>query len=229
MTMQSPGKAKIAGIALLGVAAVALVFGVVSAAGGGSDTTTAAQASQTRQHQGQAPNGGKPGQAPNGDKPKPGNGAPPANQPPQQQPGAGGQGQPGGQGQQGEKTTKVIQPPNPEQVQQEQQAGQGGNQVQMAGVDKSAPVRVYNNSTIKHLADKAANALRGDGFNVVQVGNYPNGVIPATTVYYRPGSNEQGTAEAAAKKIGAKAEPRFPGLQQASPGVVVIVTQDYQN
>lgn len=237
--MNQTPKAKLAGIALLGVAAVAGVFGVVSVAGGGSDTTTAADATQTKQHEGQPPQHGK----------GPGNNGPGKQQPGQQKPGGpnggsggpggpnGGAGQPGDQGGQnsggsgGAKETKVIQPPSP-QEQNQQPANNGAesggdNQVQLAGSDKSAPVRVYNNSTIKGLADQAANKLRGAGFNVTQVGNYPQGKIPSSTVYYREGTEEQGTAEAIAKQVGVKAEPRFLGLRQSSPGVIMIVTQDF--
>jgi hypothetical protein len=57
---------------------------------------------------------------------------------------------------------------------------------------------VYNNSTIKGLAAKAADDLRADGWNVTEVGNYPYGVIRTTSVYYRPGTEEEAAARAIA-------------------------------
>ena len=52
------------------------------------------------------------------------------------------------------------------------------------------PVRVYNNSTITGLATRAASEFRADGWQVGQVANYSAGVIPTSTVYYRPGTAE---------------------------------------
>ncbi len=65
------------------------------------------------------------------------------------------------------------------------------------------------------------------GWNVVEVGNYPYGIIPTSTVYYRPGTAEQGAADAAARQLGIRSEPRFPGIQQASPGLIVIATNNW--
>ena len=90
------------------------------------------------------------------------------------------------------------------------------------------PVRVYNNSTITGLAAKAAADFRAAGWNVVSVDNYPYGVIPTTTAYYTPGTDEETAAKALATEFGMKAEPRFDGIKNSSPGVIVIVTNDYQ-
>ena len=46
-------------------------------------------------------------------------------------------------------------------------------------------------------------------------------------MYYRPGSGEQGAAEALAADFGIRAEPRFPGIAGASPGVIVIATNNW--
>lgn len=94
---------------------------------------------------------------------------------------------------------------------------------------KSVPVRVYNNSKIKGLAKKAAEDLRADGWQVTEVANYPYGTIPTTTVYYRPGTDEEAAAKSIAADFGMKAEPRFEGIQNAPAGVIVIVTNDYQD
>jgi hypothetical protein len=89
-------------------------------------------------------------------------------------------------------------------------------------------VRVLNNSTIRGLAARAADDFRAQGWNVVEVSNYSAGIIPVTTAYYRPGTDEETAAKALAAEFGMRAEPRFEGIQQAAPGVIVIVTNNYQ-
>jgi hypothetical protein len=101
-------------------------------------------------------------------------------------------------------------------------AGGGGTTVV-----KSA-VRVYNNSTVTGLATRAADDFRNDGWTVDAVANYPSGTIPTSTVYYRPGTSEQAAAQAMGSAFGMRVEPRFVGLDDASPGLIVIVTNDYQ-
>ena len=88
-------------------------------------------------------------------------------------------------------------------------------------------VRVYNNSTIRGLAARAADDLTAAGWTVVEVGNYPQGIIPTTTVYYPEGGQEQAIAEAIGAEFGMRVEPRFPGIEDAAPGVIVIITNDY--
>jgi hypothetical protein len=85
---------------------------------------------------------------------------------------------------------------------------------------------VLNNSTISGLADRAADDFRGSGWNVTEVGNH-QGRIPVTTVYYRPGTAEEAQAKELAQQFGIRAEPRFEGIQAASPGIIVIVTKEY--
>lgn len=89
------------------------------------------------------------------------------------------------------------------------------------------PVRVYNNSLIEGLANKAANDFRGAGWLVVEVSNYSGGTIPTSTVYYRPGTNEEAAARTLGNQFDLRVEPRFPGIAEASPGLIVIVTNDY--
>lgn len=95
------------------------------------------------------------------------------------------------------------------------------------GPDRSQPVRVYNNSNIKGLADAAATDLRGVGWQVTEVGNYPGGVIATTTVYYRPGTPEEAAAKEMAKEFAIRSEARFQGIQDSPPGIIVIVTREY--
>jgi hypothetical protein len=87
--------------------------------------------------------------------------------------------------------------------------------------------RVYNNSTIHGLAARAATDLRAAGWPVVEVSNYAGGRIPTTTVYYQESTDQRAIAEAIGAKFGMRVEPRFPGIADASPGVIVIVTNDY--
>ena len=100
-------------------------------------------------------------------------------------------------------------------------AGGGGTSV------TQVPLRVYNNSTISGLATRAADDFRRAGWPIDEVGNYPHGIIPTTTVYYRPGTDEEAPAKALAERFGMRANPRFEGLQHATPGIMVIVTSDY--
>jgi hypothetical protein len=106
------------------------------------------------------------------------------------------------------------------------QPGQPGDQ--QAG-NKWVTVRVFNNSLIKDLAQRAAADFRGSGWTVNEVGNYSQGTIPTTTAFYRPGTDEEAAAKQLAQEFGIKAEPRFPGIESASPGVIVIVTKEYES
>ena len=92
---------------------------------------------------------------------------------------------------------------------------------------QSVPVRVYNNGTIKGLAQQAADDLRGAGWNVDSVGNYSQGIIATTTVYFRPGTNEEAAANSLGQAFHMRVMPRFDGIQSADPGVIVIITDDY--
>jgi hypothetical protein len=209
-TPGQPSKGKIAGLSLLGVAAVAGVIGVVTATTGGDTSQNAAQTS-TSQTATAAPGGGAPAPAPASKSPAapaPGGAASSSQAAPPAKPGA--------------PTTKVVEAPV------EQPAQQANQQPKSAGEAKSADVRVYNNGTVKGMANQAADRIRGDGYKVVQVGNYPNGKVPRTTVYFRPGTDEQATANSLAKDLGVRAEPRFSGIEKASPGVIVIITDDYK-
>ncbi|RSM39444.1 LytR family transcriptional regulator [Amycolatopsis balhimycina DSM 5908] len=103
--------------------------------------------------------------------------------------------------------------------------GQPGGDQQAS--NKWVTVRVYNNSLIEGLAARAADDFTRAGWNVTEKKGYPYGTIPATTAYYRPGTDEEAAAKQLAQEFGFKAEPRFEGIQDASPGVIVIVTKDY--
>ncbi|HEX3787706.1 MAG TPA: LytR C-terminal domain-containing protein [Pseudonocardiaceae bacterium] len=89
-------------------------------------------------------------------------------------------------------------------------------------------VRVYNNGTIKGLAAAATADFTQAGFDVVETGNYSQGSIPTSTVYYTSLPGEQATATALGQQFGMRVQPRFPGIAYASPGVIVIVTNDFK-
>jgi hypothetical protein len=90
-------------------------------------------------------------------------------------------------------------------------------------------VRVYNNGTIRGLAARAARDLTAAGWTVVEVGNYARGVIPTTTVYYQQGTDQSADAQALGARFRIRVEPRFPGIANVGPGLVVIVTNDYES
>lgn len=96
-----------------------------------------------------------------------------------------------------------------------------------SAVDPTAfAVRVYNNSTVEGLAARVAEELTGDGWTVDHVANYDEGVIPTTTVYYTEVDGEKAAAEELADRLGVRAEPRFDGIADAPPGLIVILTSD---
>ncbi|GAA3247135.1 hypothetical protein GCM10017691_55980 [Pseudonocardia petroleophila] len=89
------------------------------------------------------------------------------------------------------------------------------------------PLRVYNNSTIPGLAARGAADFESAGWTVTDTGGY-NGLIPTSTVYYREGTAERDAAEFLGNAFGLRVEPRFDGIQDSTPGVIVILTRDYQ-
>ncbi|MGW6447780.1 LytR C-terminal domain-containing protein [Lentzea sp. NPDC055074] len=189
----SPSRpAKAAGFALLGVAAVALIIGVVSLFGGGSDTPPSAEGSSTAPPpQTSAGSPTAPTEASSTQPPAATTTAPPATTP---------------------SSTSAAVPPPP---------------VTQPGAAK-VPVRVYNNSTITGLASKASDAVRSNGWTVADTGNYSQGTIPTTTVYYRPGTDEEASAKELAEVLRARVEPRFDGIEKAPTGIILIVTNDFQ-
>jgi LytR cell envelope-related transcriptional attenuator len=198
MTSSSrPSPGKVAGFLLLGIAAVALVIGLVTAVGG--NQTSRAGDGVPRPGGGQSAGSSASGSATSSSAPASSRSHPSQSRPSESRP----------QG----ATTKVVPPP-------------GGGQARNTA-NHSAPVRVYNNSTIKGLAARATADFRAAGYNVVEVGNYPQGVIPASTVYWGSGSGEKATARSLAKEFGMRAAPRFPGIAKASHGVIAIVTNNF--
>ncbi|ANZ36667.1 hypothetical protein BBK82_11910 [Lentzea guizhouensis] len=197
----SPSRpAKAAGFALLGVAAVAVVIGVVSLFGGSDDTppsaggTTTTPPPQEQTTSASASTSGSAEQPPQSTSaPASSTAQPSATTPP-----------PAG-------TTTAPAPPP----------------VAQPGAPKS-PVRVYNNSTIAGLAARASDEVKANGWQVAETGNYSGGTIPTTTVYFRPGTDEEASAKELGTVLKARVEPRFNGIDHAAPGIILIVTNDYR-
>ncbi|MFE3172283.1 LytR C-terminal domain-containing protein [Amycolatopsis sp. NPDC059090] len=203
---------KAAGVALIGIAVVAAVIGgvtVLNTSGdqnagpstSGEPTAPGGSSSAPEQSSSAAPSSAPPS--------SPSSSAPASSSAASSAPASGQPGQPGGQPGQ--------QPGQPGQAGPDQQAS-----------NKWVTLRVYNNSLVKHLAEQAAADFRNSGWNVAEVGNYAQGNIPATTAYFRPGTDEEAAAKQLAKEFGFQAQPRFDGIQNSSPGVIVIITKDYQ-
>jgi hypothetical protein len=57
-------------------------------------------------------------------------------------------------------------------------------------VDRTAPVSVLNNTTIRGLATTFSNRVRQAGWTVAAVGNW-RGSVPGNTVYYPPGRQDE--------------------------------------
>lgn len=195
--MSRPMKA--AGVVLVGVAIVAAVIGGITALSGGNGSNEAGPSGTSTQP---GTSGGPSASATSPTAtPSPSTPASPT-APPTGQPTSPPPGQPTS--------------PGPGQPGGDQQAS-----------NKWVTVRVYNNSLIEHLAARAADDFRKAGWNVTEFKGYPYGTIPTTTAYYRPGTDEEAAAKQLAQEFGFKAEPRFDGIKDASPGVIVIVTKDY--
>jgi hypothetical protein len=92
-----------------------------------------------------------------------------------------------------------------------------------------SPLRVYNNSLITGLAAQAADDFRAAGWTVTEIGGFPGSTIPTSTAYYRPGTEEEAAAQEIGRAFNMRVEPRFPAIEQATPGVIVIVTREYHS
>ncbi|MGX7825568.1 LytR C-terminal domain-containing protein [Actinokineospora sp. 24-640] len=200
MTTEPMRPARIAGLALLGVAAVATVLGVVTLLGGDGDNQ-AGQPTPPASTSPAGPSGGTTtGQTSISGPPTTTAPTVPATTTTKAAP-TSATGRPG--------TTAPSAPG-------------GGDQ----GSFKEQPVRVYNNSNIKGLADRAGEDLAAAGWDVVEVGNH-QGLVPVTTVYFRPGTPEEAAARELGRTFKIRVEPRFDGIADSSPGLIVIITKEY--
>lgn len=247
----SASRMRIAGIVLLAIAGVAVVVGLISLAGGSSEPTSptaaptsvpapapAAPAPATPEvplpgatgttppapgAPGLAPapgtpGGPLPGLAPGGTTGQPGAADP-----------WGGAGQPGGAGSNGAPPVAAAPIVPPSDGGSDGGGGSGGGSGGSGGGSGSAgpvrtevPVHVLNNSLIRGLAERAAEQIRARGWNVVQVGNLPNQLVPSSVVYYRPGSGDEGAARALASEFGIRVE----GIANTR-GLTVVTTSNW--
>ncbi|MBC6447162.1 LytR C-terminal domain-containing protein [Actinokineospora xionganensis] len=191
-----PGK--IAGLVLIGVAAVSTVLGVVTLLGGNGDSEAGQQPESSAPAASQ-PSVTPPSTSESSPGQTPSSAAPTTTTPPVT-------------------TTAVPTSAGP---------GAGPGQPGTPST-KDQPVRVYNNSTVADLASKARDDLAAHGWNVVETGNYSQGIIPTTTVYFVPGTAEEAAARALAAEFGIRSEPRFEGIKDSRPGLILIVTKDYR-
>src|SRR5690606_11017515 len=81
-----------------------------------------------------------------------------------------------------------------------------------------------NNSTVAGLAAQTASFLEDEGFAISETGNYSEGLLTSTAVYYGTTPGEQQVATEVAEALGVSAQPRFEGIRNAPAGVIVIVT-----
>ena len=56
------------------------------------------------------------------------------------------------------------------------------------GADEPARLHVLNNSTVPNLANDVATTLDGQGYDVGEVGNLADQILPENTVYFQPGN-----------------------------------------
>ncbi|NUL44255.1 LytR C-terminal domain-containing protein [Cellulosimicrobium funkei] len=85
--------------------------------------------------------------------------------------------------------------------------------------DTSAPVEVYNASSIGGLAGRVSGGLSSDGFTVAGTGNWQGFPVSGSAVYY---SQNETTAQAVAAQLG------LPLVYEARvPGVTVVLSSDY--
>ncbi|QFZ16435.1 LytR C-terminal domain-containing protein [Saccharothrix syringae] len=197
--------ARAAGYVLLGLAAVALVIGVISLFGGGSDDQPPAAQTTATSTPGSDTQSSAP---PSETTPATSQGEPTTTQPPQ--------------------APTTTPAPTGAPTTPGTPAGQGTADTPPPPVAPKPPVRVYNNGTIAGLAADASNDVRRGGWEVVDTANYSQGTIPTTTVYFRPGTDEEASARQLAQFLNARVEPRFNGIQAAHAGIIVIVTNDYK-
>ncbi|MEO7196332.1 MAG: LytR C-terminal domain-containing protein [Pseudonocardiaceae bacterium] len=123
----------------------------------------------------------------------------------------------------------AVSPLSPSDAAESAPAGAQGSGQASPAVTSHGQVRVYNNSTIRGLAARAARDLTAAGWTVVEVGNYARGTIPTTTTYYQDSADQRADAAALGNQFGMRVEPRFPGIASVGPGLIVIVTNDYRS
>lgn len=92
---------------------------------------------------------------------------------------------------------------------------------------RDAPIAVWNNSLIQGLAGRVGDTLRGEGWDISEVGNFAADTLPHSAAFFTPGNAaEERVARSVAAQLGIAAEPRPESLRDAPAGVVLILTED---
>ena len=245
-----PSPLRVGGIALLGVAIVAAIIGLATLATNGFPQANPTAAPSAVPSSPAAPDATPPGALPTVDSgvpvpsfPPPAEGTGDPVPAPGEAPAPGASGVPGAPGAPapgpgGAPAPPPVAAPAPGGNGAGNGGGSGGTADGGSGTSDrlasgsgataaGAPLRVYNNSRIEGLAARAAEDFRRAGWVVTDISAYGDGIIPITTVYYRPGTDEEAPARALATQFGLRVEARFDGIKDASPGIIVIVTREY--
>lgn len=122
---------------------------------------------------------------------------------------------------------------NPEQAATPEQAANPEQPEQPANnIQAEAPklVNVLNNSTIQGLAADVSVQLESEGYQLGEVGNFADEILPETTVFFPAGdAAAEAEARALADKLGGVARENIPSLPQAATAqrslTVVLVNQ----
>lgn len=99
-----------------------------------------------------------------------------------------------------------------------------------AGAEEPGRLNVINNSVVPNLAADVADRLRADGFDVGEVGNMADHILPETTVFFQPGNADAETrARELAERVGGVARAYEGFLPENTDGrndlTLVLVNQ----
>lgn len=85
-------------------------------------------------------------------------------------------------------------------------------------------VHVLNNSMVQGLANDVADQLKGRGYELGEVGNYAEGVVPENTVYFTPSTpGAEQAARELADSVGGVAVARVDNLPEETRDANSIV------
>lgn len=99
-----------------------------------------------------------------------------------------------------------------------------------APADEPSRLNVINNSTVPNLAADVADRMRADGYEVGEVGNLADHILPENTVFFQPGNAEaEQRARELAERVGGVAREYEGFLPENTDGrndlTLVLVNQ----
>ncbi|NLP40075.1 MAG: LytR C-terminal domain-containing protein [Corynebacterium pollutisoli] len=99
-----------------------------------------------------------------------------------------------------------------------------------APADEPSRLNVINNSTVPNLAADVADRMRADGYEVGEVGNLADHILPENTVFFQPGNAEaEQQARELAERVGGVAREYEGFLPENTDGrndlTLVLVNQ----